>query len=207
MTLAEEFLTLFIPLLIIMDPVGNLPLFLSMTSNHDPRHQATIAATACGTAAVILLLFGLTGDSILRFFGITIPAFQLAGGFIFFIYALQMLNLIPAGIKSSAAEEEESLHKDNVALVPLATPLLAGPGAITAVLVWQQDPFRQIPLWLLTSVIVATCSVIFLTFFSGRWLHKILGLGGIGVVTRLTGLLLSVIAMQFIVDGFTQVLA
>ncbi len=207
MTSSGEFLTLFIPLLIIMDPVGNLPLFLSMTSNHDLRHQATVAATACSAAAIILSLFGLIGDAILHFFGITIPAFQLAGGIIFFIYALQMLNLIPAGIKSSAAEKQESLRKENVALVPLATPLLAGPGAITAVLVWRQDPAHQIPLWLLLAVIIAACGVTFLTFYSARWLHRVLGIGGIGVVTRLTGLLLSVIAMQFIVDGLTRVLA
>jgi len=202
-----EFLTLFIPLLIIMDPVGNLPLFLTLTAHHPPGRQTAIAATACGTAAAILMLFGLTGDSILRFFSITLPAFQLAGGLIFFIYALQMLNLIPAGIKSSAAEEEESLHKENVALVPLATPLLAGPGAITAILVWQQDPLRQIPLWILTEIILAACGVTFLVFYLGRWLHRLLGVGGIGVVTRLTGLLLSVIAMQFVVDGLSGVLA
>jgi len=206
-TIIGEFLELFIPLLIIMDPVGNLPMFISLTSSHTPRRQVYIAAVACSTAAVILLFFALTGDSILRFFGITVPAFQLAGGVIFFIYALQMLNLIPPpNLKSSPAEEEESLQKDNVALVPLATPLMAGPGAITAVLVWQQDPLRQIPFWLLAGVIVVTCGIIFLTFYSGRWLHRLLGVGGIGVVTRLSGLLLSVIAMQFIVDGLTRVL-
>lgn len=207
MPIPGEFLSLFIPLLIIMDPLGNLPLFLSMTSHHQPRRQVRIAAVACGTAAAILLFFGLTGDGILKFFGITLPAFQLAGGVIFFIYALQLLNLIPAGMKSSAQEQEESLHKENVALVPLATPLLAGPGAITAILVWQQDPGHQIPFWLLTGVIAAACATTFLAFSSGHWLHRLLGMGGIGVVTRLTGLLLAVIAMQFIVDGLTGVLS
>ncbi|HHJ39406.1 MAG: hypothetical protein AXA67_08815 [Methylothermaceae bacteria B42] len=203
--MTNDFLSLFIPLLIIMDPIGNLPLFLALTGDAKPTDQLRIAAVACGTAALILLFFGLTGDRVLNFFGITLPAFQLSGGLIFFIYALQMLNLIPANIKSSAQEEEESLHKDNVALVPLATPLLAGPGAITAILVWQQDPSLQIPLALLATVIAAACLVVFITFYLGRWIRKVLGLGGIGVVTRLTGLLLSVIAMQFVVNALGQI--
>ncbi len=200
-----DFFSLFIPLLIIMDPIGNLPLFLAMTRDTGPGAQLRIAAVACGTAALILLFFGLTGERVLDFFSITLPAFQLSGGVIFFIYALQMLNLIPANIKSSAREEKESLHKDNVALVPLATPLLAGPGAITAILVWQQDPSLQIPLGLLTAVVAAACLVVFLTFYAGRWIRRVLGLGGIGVVTRLTGLLLSVIAMQFVVNALAQI--
>ncbi|WP_022949105.1 MarC family protein [Methylohalobius crimeensis] len=203
----KEFLSLFVPLLIIMDPAGNLPLFLAMTADLDRTRQVRVAAVACFTAALILFFFGLTGDAALRLFGITVPAFQLAGGFIFFIYALQMFNLIPPpNLKSSAAEEAESLRKNNIALVPLAIPLLAGPGAITAVLVWQQDPTRQISPWLLGSVIAAACACVFLAFYAARWIRRVLGVGGIGVVTRLSGLLLAVIAMQFVIDGLCRVL-
>ena len=199
--MTRDFLALFIPLLIIMDPVGNLPMFLALTGGLGRGGQLRVAAVACATAAAILLLFGFTGDAILRFFGITLPAFQLAGGGIFFIYALQLLNLIPANIRSSAREEEESLHKDHVALVPLATPLLAGPGAITAVLIWQQGAARPLPPGLLTAVVVAACAAVFVAFALAPWIRRLLGLGGIGVVTRLTGLLLAVIAMQYVVDG------
>ncbi len=202
----HHFLSLFFPLVIIMDPVGNLPLFLAMTRDLNVRQQSRVAAVACLSAGLILAFFGLTGDRLLRFFGITLPAFQLAGGVIFFIYALQMLGLLPAGMKSSAAEAEESLHKTNVALVPLATPLLAGPGAITAVLVWQQDPQRQIPFVYLLPVIGAACLTVFAAFWAGRWLRRVLGLGGIGVITRLTGLLLAVLAMQFMVNGLREIL-
>ena len=82
--------------------------------------------------------FCLTGNFVLSFFGIGLPAFQLAGGFIFFVYALQMLHLIPSGLKTSTEEEKEGVNKEYIALVPMATPLLAGPGAITVVMVWQQ---------------------------------------------------------------------
>ncbi|MCK5545334.1 MAG: NAAT family transporter, partial [Desulfobulbaceae bacterium] len=132
METTKYFLTILIPLLIIMDPLGNLPFFLLFTKENSKSERRRLAAMAPAAAAAILLFFGLTGDFILRFIGISLPAFQLAGGFIFFIYSLQMLRLIPSGIKTSEEEEEEGISKENVALVPLATPLLAGPGAITA---------------------------------------------------------------------------
>ncbi|SPD71973.1 Membrane protein, MarC family [uncultured Desulfobacterium sp.] len=202
----QYFITFLIPLLIIMDPIGNLPLFLLFTEQNELKEQRRIAAISCGTACIILIFFALTGDFILRLFRISLPAFQLAGGFIFFVYALQMLRLIPGGIKTTTQEEEEGVSKENVALVPLATPLLAGPGAITAVLVWQQSPgsLEKIPL-LLTAIITA-CFVVYAIFYFGKWIRRIMGVGGIRVATRLMGLLLAVIAVQFMVEGVRQIL-
>ena len=134
------FMTILVPLVIIMDPLGNLPFFILFTEQNTPAEQRRIAAITSIAACIILIFFGFTGDFVLRFFGIGLPAFQLAGGFIFFLYALQMLRLIPGGMKTTVEEEEEGVTKENVALVPLATPLIAGPGAITAVLVWRQSP-------------------------------------------------------------------
>lgn len=204
MDVVHYYITFLIPLLIIMDPIGNLPLFLLFTQQNTPKEQRRIAAISCGTACVILIFFALTGDYVLRLFRISLPAFQLAGGFIFFAYALQMLGLIPGRIKTTTQEEEEGIAKENVALVPLATPLLAGPGAITAVLVWQQSPgdLKRIPL-LLTAIITA-CLMVYVIFYFGKWIRKIMGVGGIGVATRLMGLLLAVIAVQFMVGGFNS---
>lgn len=195
------FMTILIPLLIIMDPLGNLVFFLLFTEQNTPWEQRRIAAIASLVACIILLVFALTGDFILRFFKISLPAFQLAGGFIFFIYALQMLRLIPGDIKTTAQEEEEGLTKQNVAMVPLATPLLAGPGAITAVLVWQRDPDSPLALPLLLLAILVACIIVFCVFSLGKWIRSIMGVGGIRVVTRLLGLLLAVIAVQFMVSG------
>lgn len=205
--MTQNFLGLLVPLLVIMDPVGNLPLFLAMTDGLSRAAQVRVAALACSTAGGILVFFSLTGEAVLALFDISLPAFQLAGGFIFFIYALQMFQLLPPpNLKSSPAEEEESLYKTHIALVPLATPLIAGPGAITLVLVWQQDPLRQIPLWFLAAAIFAACLGVFLILAAAPWIRKVLGVSGIGVVTRLSGLLLAVIAMQFVIDGLAQVL-
>lgn len=201
----ESLMTLIIPLLIIMDPLGNLPFFLLLTERDTPGERRKAAAVASVTAGLILVFFSLTGDFVLRFFGIGLPAFQLAGGFIFFVYALQMLRLIPGDIKSTFEEKQESVSKENVALVPLATPLLAGPGAITAILVWQETANMPGGTSLLLAAIVTACAVIYGVFHFGQSIVNVMGVGGIRVVTRLMGLLLSVIAVQFMVSGYQQI--
>ncbi len=205
MDILKEFVTILIPLIIIMDPLGNLPFFILFTKHNTPRECIRIAAIGSAAACIILIFFSLTGDVILRFFGISLPTFQITGGFIFFIYSLQMLRLIPSGIKTTEEEEQEGLTKENIALVPLATPLLAGPGAITAVLVWRQSSENILITPLLAAIIFA-CIIIYIIFHFGIWIHRILGVGGIRVVARLMGLLLAVIAVQFMVSGIKELL-
>jgi multiple antibiotic resistance protein len=200
----KHFITVLVPLIIIMDPFGNLPFFLLFTEGKTRLERTKTAATASGVACLILIFFSITGDAVLSFFHIGLPAFQLAGGFIFFVYALQLLHLIPGGIRSTEEEEQEGIAKEHVALVPLATPLLAGPGAITAVLVWQQSYDIPFNLPILTAAITAACIAVFFTFFLAEWILRILGIGGIRVITRIMGLVLAVIAVQFMVDGFMQ---
>jgi multiple antibiotic resistance protein len=200
----QQFITVLIPLLIIMDPLGNLPLFILFTKENSHSERIKIAAITSSVACLILIFFCLTGDFVLRFFGISLPAFQIAGGFIFFIYSLQLLRLIPGGIKSTAEEEQESITKENVALVPLATPLLAGPGAITAVLVWQQGSASPTSMVLLLGAIVTACVTVYCVFYFGERILGFLGIGGIRVITRIMGLVLAVIAVQFVVNGFMQ---
>src|SRR5690606_5810658 len=107
----QDFLTILVPLLFIMDPISNLPQFLMFTSDNSVAEQRRMAALACLASAAILLLFALTGDRLLAFLGITMPAFQIAGGFIFFIYAMQMLALIPTGLTSRLDEEKAEIGR------------------------------------------------------------------------------------------------
>lgn len=201
----QEFVAVLVPLLIIMDPLGNLPFFLLFTRDNTAAERHHMALVASAASALILTVFALSGDVLLRFFHISMAAFQLAGGFIFFIYALQMLALIPSGIKTSAEEEEEGIRKDNIALVPLAVPLLAGPGAITAVLVWRQPmatAWQQVEL---LAAIFTACLVVYITLRFAETLRRLLGVSGIRVVTRLMGLLLAVIAVEFMVQGWRRI--
>ena len=198
-------MTILVPLVIIMDPLGNLPFFILFTEQNTPAEQRRIAAITSIAACIILIFFGFTGDFVLRFFGIGLPAFQLAGGFIFFLYALQMLRLIPGGMKTTVEEEEEGVTKENVALVPLATPLIAGPGAITAVLVWRQSPDNHLGTVFLLMAIIIACLIVYCIFYFGERIRRAMGVGGIRVTTRLMGLLLAVIAAQFMVSGIQQI--
>ena len=200
----EAFLRIFIPLLIIMDPVGNLPFFLAFTRDNTAPERRKIALLACITAGAILSIFAFTGDFLLKIFGISIRSFQIAGGLIFFIYSIQMLGLIPSGIKTSQEEEREGEEKDSAAFVPLGTPLIAGPGAITAVLVWQNQPMYHTGSLTLFMAILLSCVVTFLIFCFGQKISGILGVGGIKVITRIMGLLLGVIAVEFMVRGFSK---
>ena len=205
MVIFDDFIAILVTLIIIMDPLGNLPFFLLFTKNNTYQEQIKVAGIAVVAACVILVFFGTTGYAVLHFFGIGLPAFQIAGGFILFVYSLQMLCLIPGNIKSTAEEEQEGIAKTNVALVPIATSLLAGPGAITTVLVWQESFDDPLSTPLLVTAIVIACLIIFLVFYFGKKIHAVLGVGGIRVVARLMGLLLAVIAIQFIVNGIHQI--
>jgi multiple antibiotic resistance protein len=201
----QEFFAVLVPLLIIMDPLGNLPIFLLITRDNTQAERRRMALVAACASAALLILFALSGDALLRFFNISMPAFQIAGGFIFFIYALQMLALIPSGIKTSAEEEREGIRKDNVALVPLAVPMLAGPGAITAVLVWRQQLTDTMQQMQLLAAIIAACTTVYAVLFFADVLRRLLGVSGIRVVTRLMGLLLAVIAVEFVVQGWRRI--
>jgi multiple antibiotic resistance protein len=198
-------LTILIPLIIIMDPLGNLLFFLLFTKQNTPAEKGRMAVITSVSACLILFFFAFTGDFVLHYFGIGLPAFQVAGGFIFFVYALQMLHLIPSGLKTTIEEEEEGITKTNAALVPMATPMLAGPGAITAVLVWKLNPDNPVNTPLLLIAITIACFTVFNVFYFGKRISKVLGVGGIRVITRLMGLLLAVIAVQFMINGFKQI--
>ena len=198
-------LTILIPLIIIMDPLGNLLFFLLFTKQNTPAEKGRMAVITSVSACLILFFFAFTGDFVLHYFGIGLPAFQVAGGFIFFVYALQMLHLIPSGLKTTIEEEEEGITKTNAALVPMATPMLAGPGAITAVLVWKLNPDNPANTPLLLIAIMIACFTVFNVFYFGKRISKVLGVGGIRVITRLMGLLLAVIAVQFMINGFKQI--
>jgi len=200
----KELLSVLVPLSIIMDPLGNLPFFIIFTRENTRRERVSMAAIASSAACAVLIFFALTGDAILDFFDIGIPAFQIAGGFIFFVYSLQLLHLIPMGIKSTKEEEEEGIAKENAALVPLAIPLLAGPGAITAVVVWRNGTEDSVGILPLLIAIIIACLSVFVVFYFGEKIHHVLGVGGIRVVTRLMGLLLAVIAVEFIVKGVEE---
>ncbi len=183
------FLKVFVTMFVIIDPVGNVPVFLTLTA--DREHRGRLALQAVVAAGLLVLAFGLFGTQLLRTLGISIASLQVAGGLLLILLALEELRGTVGG------DEVRS----NVALVPLATPLLAGPGAIAAtMLFWReagQWSYRLVEIGALALVLALT----WLALWGSGLIRKLLRDTGIEFLTRVMGLLLAAIAVQFVAEG------
>ena len=188
-------------LVTIVDPVGLLAPFLAMTSGGSASRRPAVALRACLVGGGMLVAFALTGSMLFRVFGITLPAFRIAGGILLFLVALDMLRARSPATKTTEEERLEAQSRDDVAIFPLAIPLISGPGAIVSVVMLADRAVtetRHLVLHLAIAVTVITTYT--LLRIAGR-LAGLLGTTGMNVVTRLMGMLLAAMAMQFVVDG------
>jgi multiple antibiotic resistance protein len=183
----------FVTMLVILDPVGNVPVFLALTKDDDAgrRRRASLEATA--VAASVILVFAAFGQQILQLLGISLQAMQVAGGLVLVLVALELLQ--------PAATREHSADVRNPALVPLGTPLLAGPGAIAATMVYirRADDFGEA--MLVVVAIMAALAVVYVALRSAVGLARLLGSAGIELLTRVVGVLLAAIAVQLVAAG------
>lgn len=189
----------------IVDPLGNIPIFLTLTEGAGFEERKKIAWRASIASFFILLLFAFVGEWILRLFRVTISAFQIAGGILIFIIALSMLQARRSRAKFTPEEEHERLAGEDIAIFPLAIPMLSGPAAITTVMVLinLSTSFTQRALVILA--ILATSFFCYWTFRQSARLMNLLGQTGINVLTRLMGLMLAVISVQFVIDGLKAI--
>jgi len=199
----EYFLFAFISLFVIISPISTVPLFLGITPDNSPQERETMARTACKVAGVALLFFALLGQLLFSVFGITTPAFQTAGGILIFLIALDMVlgkEAAPSAVMSSE-DRAVALRMDDVAITPLAIPLVAGPGSISTVILLQSKAEgwleSVILIMALASVIAVTYMVFRFAAYGGKWLNPLL----LRVTKRLMGLLLSAVAVQFVFNG------
>jgi multiple antibiotic resistance protein len=187
--LGEAFVTLFV----IMDPPGTVPIFLSLTASMTAPERRKAARQAVLVAISVIVAFALFGQRILDYLHITLPALQTAGGLLLLLVALQLLT--------GQEDELESRPDVNVALVPLGTPLLAGPGAIVATMVFVQQCENAADYVAVALAIVTVHVCLFLFMCFAGVIHRVLGQSGVTLVTRIAGLLLSAIAVQLIADA------
>jgi multiple antibiotic resistance protein len=191
-----------VTLVVVVDPVGLTPTFLAVTQGLPAAARRQIALRACLIAGAILAGTALIGDWLLDKLAITLPAFRIAGGLLLFAVASEMVFGMRSERESKQAEEAVEEHVRHVAAFPLAIPLMAGPGAITATLLLAGQAHSQ-PLLLagllgVIAVIVAICSVVFLV---AQRIERLLGVTGSVVLSRLLGVLLAALAVQFVIDG------
>jgi multiple antibiotic resistance protein len=204
----EFLISAFVTLLIVVDPIGLVPTFIAITHGLPWQARRSVAWRAALIAAIVLAGSALIGDWLLRTLAITLPAFRIAGGLLLFSIASEMVFGVRIGRQSQQAEEAIEERVRNIAAFPLAVPLLAGPGAITAtvLLAGRADgqPARLAVLLAVIAVVTALCFVVFL--MSGR-IAKLLGITGNVVLSRLLGVLLAALAVQYVIDGVKVALA
>ena len=194
------FLT-FWSLFVIVDPITTVPTFLAMTETNTRQERIRMARLASIVACLVLLSFALAGDAILKAFGITVPAFEIAGGILLLIVALDMLQARRTAIKETPEEQAAGTTKEDVAITPLAIPMLAGPGAITAVVLISAQAQSFAHRAIVIGNIVFVSLLVFLILRTAAVRSAILGPITLKIITRLMGLLLAAIAVQFILNG------
>ena len=195
-------ITAFVTLFVIIDPLGLMPLFVALTQGMTPARRRAIALRACITGALILIVFASFGEAVLGFIGISMHAFRIAGGLLLFLTALDMLFERRTKRREGTAEQtEEEDDGEDPSIFPLAIPLIAGPGAIASmILLAGQKPGIEGLAWI-CGVMLSVLIIVFLLFLTAGLLERALGRTGINVITRLLGMLLAALAVQFVLDG------
>ncbi|MGL6076548.1 MAG: MarC family protein [Fimbriiglobus sp.] len=193
-------ITAFVSILFLVDPPGTIPLFLALTSSYPPRKRRRTALVACIAATIVMCIFAVLGTYLFHYLGLSLPAFQIAGGLILFLVALDMIR-DQHSPTSPAEESEASNDAGDVAITPLAVPLLAGPAALSTVAVLMSratDPGKVVGVFL---AIAGTGLCSYLTLRLADPIQRRMGKTGIHVIGRVLGLVLAGIAVQFVLDG------
>ncbi|MCG3181167.1 MAG: hypothetical protein BIFFINMI_03542 [Phycisphaerae bacterium] len=205
MQLHEYILLAFSSLFVIVDPIGLVPVFLAITPNDSERARARMAALACLVACGCLVVFALTGRLLFRFLGISMPAMEMAASIILLLIALDMLRARHSPVQQTAEDADAGAEKDDIAITPLALPMLAGPGAISTVILLQQkaDGLTQaLSLHLcIIAIMVLSLGILLAAARLARWMNPIV----IRIVTRVMGLILAAIAFQFLLNALSGV--
>jgi len=189
----------------VINPLGITPIFVAMTEKYDSETRSKIARKGIITGSVILIVFTLLGSIIFQFYGITVEAFQIMGGIIFFRSGMRMLDAKVGRSRTTESEREEFKDTDEIAISPIGVPLITGPGAITGVVILSgKAPTNFSVLVLLFSVIIS----MFIFYFilkAGNYIGQKIGIAGMRVIERMMGLILMVIAVQFIINGIETI--
>jgi multiple antibiotic resistance protein len=192
---------IFIALIALVNPLGVLPMFISLTQDFDSAQKQRAIRTAAFTVVAVITTCALLGEQIIKFFGISTASLQVAGGLLILLMSLSMLNAQPSGAKSTAEERDEAEHKDTIGVVPLGIPLLTGPGAMSTVIVLAGKAHHASDYAALIGSGVVIAALVWLTLQMAEPIARVMGRTGINIATRIMGLLVAAVAVEFIVDG------
>lgn len=193
-------------LLAVLNPIGTAPIFIAMTEGHDPRERAGIARSAALTVTITLLGAALAGKALLHFFGVSVDSFRVAGGLIVLLMALGMLRAEPTRLRATIEERAEGAAKSNPGVFPIAIPLLAGPGAISTMLLWSGAVNDWPARAAMGAVTIGAGAVVYLVLLAATPLSRAFGVTGMNVLTRIMGLVLAAIAVEMMATGLRALL-
>ncbi len=208
MPLLDTIFNAFVTILVTIDPPGLAPLFLAVTCGMNCEQRLQVSIRASVIAFAVLSLFAIAGAAILKVFGITLPAFRVAGGFLLFFIAFEMVFERRQDRKekiSDVAITKDNIH--NIAAFPLAIPLIAGPGAISATVLLSGSFDGWTSQLALILIILACLALTYLAFILAERIDRFLGQTGRSILTRLLGLILAALAIQFVADGIQEIVA
>lgn len=192
------FIAAFFTLFVVIDPIGLSPIFVALTSGMSPAARFKIALRSCVIATVILVLFGLAGEALLGFVGISMAAFRISGGLLLFATALDMLF----ERRTQRREDRADNIEDDPSVFPLAMPLIAGPGAMATMILLAGDAgLDWVGVALMHAMMLAVILCCFALFLAAPLIERAIGATGVKVVTRLLGMLLAALSVQFVLDG------
>ena len=199
-------LVAFPSLVVIINPLMVTSVFITLTASATPEAKRAIIRKTTLIAFGVLLVFAISGTVIFKVFSITIGAFQIAGGIILFSVAMGMLHARTSRTKQTPEEMDEAMTREDIAVVPLAIPIVSGPGAITTVIVLSGET-RALPnMAILFLAIVVAMAIVFVMLRNAARIQRFMGPSGLNITTRLMGLVLAAVAVQFVVHGIASVL-
>jgi multiple antibiotic resistance protein len=196
-----ETLKVFITLLALINPFGAIPMFLGLTASQSPGQVRNTINTAAIATAIVIGVSALFGQALLGVFGISIASLQVGGGVLLFILALNMFNAEPGRIRSTPEEEHEAAERANIAVVPLTIPLLTGPGTVSTVIIHAERTQRWWEMLVLLLIGALIGAIVWVCFRMAGRISRLTGQTGLNIMTRLMGLVLAALAVEFIADG------
>jgi multiple antibiotic resistance protein len=206
--MTEHLLKTFIIFFVVIEPVSLVPMFGALTRGGEPGYRTRMAWKSVAISAGIFIVFALLGDWMLRVLGISVAAFKIAGGTLLFLLAVDMVLARESGLRSTTVrEQEEAKYREDISVFPMAFPLITGPGALATLLLLTADATGWAEFALVLGVGLLALAVTLVFLLLTQPLMRIMGVTGGSVVSRLLGVVLAALAVQYVVDGFVEVLA
>ncbi len=203
---AAAYVKIFVAMVVIVNPLGIIPIFVTMTSDHTDADRKRIARIAAQTVAVALIISTLLGEKVLEMFGISIASFKVGGAILIMLNAMAMMQAAPTRDKQTPEEAEEAVAKASIAVVPLGIPLLAGPGAMSTIVIYASEKKAVLHLGAVVLVVIALAVVTWIALRIATKVGRYMSTTTLNVATRIMGLLLAALAVEIFASGIVELI-